>query len=68
MNLLTTKEAAKRLGVTPERVCAMIIAGRLPAERFGRAYIIKEGDLKLVANRKAGRPPNRNAAKKGSKK
>jgi excisionase family DNA binding protein len=57
MILLTTKEAAERLGVTPVRVCAMITAGRLPAERFGRAYMIKEKDLKLVADRKPGRPP-----------
>lgn len=66
MNLLTTKEAAERLGVTPVRVCAMITAGRLPAERFGRAYMIKESDLKLVANRKPGRPASK-ASKKGGK-
>lgn len=66
MNLLTTKQAAERLGVTSVRVCAMIAAGRLPAERFGRAYMIKEGDLKLVADRRPGRPV-RKAAKKGAK-
>lgn len=66
MNLLTTKEAAERLGVTTVRVCAMITAGRLPAERFGRAYMIKESDLKLVADRKPGRPV-RKAAKKSGK-
>jgi excisionase family DNA binding protein len=66
MNLLTTKEAAERLGVTTVRVCAMITAGRLPAERFGRAYMIKEADLKLVEGRKPGRPP-RKSAKKGGK-
>lgn len=67
MNLLTTKEAAERLGVTSVRVCAMIAAGRLPAERFGRAYMIKESDLKLVADRRPGRPVQK-AAKKSSKK
>jgi excisionase family DNA binding protein len=56
MNPLTTKEAAERLGVTTVRVCAMITAGRQPAQRFGRAYIIKEGDLKLVQDHKPGRP------------
>jgi excisionase family DNA binding protein len=56
MKLLTTKEAADLLGVTSVRVCAMIAAGRLPASRFGRAYMIKESDLKLVKDRKRGRP------------
>ena len=66
MTLLTTKDAAERLGVTTVRVCAMITAGRLPAERFGRAYMIKESDLKLVEGRKPGRPPQK-AAKKGGR-
>ncbi len=57
MNLLTTKEAAGRLGVSVRRVHALIQDGRLPAEKFGRDYMIKEEDLKLVADRKPGRPP-----------
>ncbi len=61
MNFLTTKEAAGRLGVTTVRVCAMITAGRLPAQRFGRAYMIKEADLKLVQDRKPGRPAQKPA-------
>ena len=56
MNLLTTKEAAERLGITPRRVIAMIQAEQLPAEKFGRDYMIKEKDLKLVEDRKVGRP------------
>ncbi|HEX7176697.1 MAG TPA: helix-turn-helix domain-containing protein [Pyrinomonadaceae bacterium] len=56
MNLLTTKEVAERLGVTPRRVLAMIQAEQLPAEKFGRDYMIKEKDLKLVEDRKVGRP------------
>jgi excisionase family DNA binding protein len=56
MNLLTTKEAAERLGITPRRVVAMIQAEQLPAEKFGRDYMIKEKDLKLVEDRKVGRP------------
>ena len=35
----------------------MIEAGKLPAERFGNAYVIKESDLRLVEDRKPGRPP-----------
>jgi excisionase family DNA binding protein len=56
MTLLTTKQAATRLGVTTRRVVAMIQADQLPAEKFGRDYIIKEKDLKLVEGRKVGRP------------
>ena len=55
--LLTTPEAAARLGVTPRRVLALIKAGRLPSKQFGRDHIVKESDLALVAERKAGRPP-----------
>jgi hypothetical protein len=35
----------------------MAQSGRLPASRFGRALMIKESDLALVADRKPGRPP-----------
>ena len=57
MKLLTTQEAADRLDVTPARIRAMILAGRLPAEKFGHVHMIKEEDLALVADRKPGRPP-----------
>jgi excisionase family DNA binding protein len=56
MKLLTTTEVAARLGVTIKRVQAMIRDGRLPAEKMGRDYFIKEDDLKLVEDRKPGRP------------
>ncbi len=56
MNLLTTKETAERLGVTVTRVQQLIAAGSLPAEKMGRDYFIKEDDLKLVEDRKPGRP------------
>jgi excisionase family DNA binding protein len=56
MGFLTTKQAAKRLGITPRRVQALIEAGRLPAQKFGRDYMIQEADLKLVEERKVGRP------------
>ena len=57
MKMLTTEEAAERLGVTTARVRAMILAGRLPADKFGRAHMIREDALKLVEDRKPGRPP-----------
>ena len=59
MNLLTTKEAAEKLGVSVRRVQAMITKGGLPASKLGRDYLIKESDLKLVEDRKPGRPPKK---------
>lgn len=55
-NLLTTSEAAAKLGVTRWRVNAMIRDERLKAERFGSIFLIRESDLKAVENRKVGRP------------
>lgn len=66
MNGLTTKEAAEKLGVTVTRVQQLILAGRLPAEKKGRDYFISEDDLKLVEDRKPGRPPKK-ADEKGGK-
>lgn len=57
MHLLTTKETADKLGVSIRRVQAMITDGVLPATKLGRDYVIKESDLKLVEDRKPGRPP-----------
>jgi excisionase family DNA binding protein len=67
MSLLTTKQVAERLGVTTKRIQAMIRDGRLPAEKFGRDYVIKESDLKLVEDRKPGRPPKQASKKKAKK-
>lgn len=55
--MLTTPEVAERLGVSTRRVLALIQAGRLPSQQFGRDHVIKESDLKLVENRQPGRPP-----------
>jgi len=56
MDYLTTKQVAERLGITARRVQVLIEAGRLPAQKFGRDYQIREKNLKLVENRKRGRP------------
>jgi excisionase family DNA binding protein len=55
--LLTTPQVAERLGVTARRVLALIEAGRLPSQQYGRDHLVKESDLKLVEDRKPGRPP-----------
>lgn len=51
MELLTTKEVAKLLGMPVRQVPALITNGRVPATKFGRDYMIDEKDLKLVENR-----------------
>ena len=60
MALMTTAEAARRLGVTHRRVRQLIEAGRLPASKFGPVWVVVEADLRLVENRPGpGRPPRR---------
>jgi excisionase family DNA binding protein len=69
---ITTKEAADRLGVSAARVRQLVLAGNLPAEKFGRDLMIKASDLKLVEDRPMGRPPKAKAnganGRKGGKK
>jgi excisionase family DNA binding protein len=55
--LLTTQQAAAELGVTDSRVRQLIIAGKLPAQSFGRSHMIKRSDLKNVVVGNRGRPP-----------
>jgi len=71
MELLTTQQAADKLGVHRSRVHALIKTGRLPAQKFGNVYMIREADLKLVESRKPGRPykwQGKKVAKQSNKK
>lgn len=54
--MLSVIEAAKQLGVSRIRVNQLISSGRLPAEKVGRSFIIRESDLELVRERTPGRP------------
>jgi len=56
MKIITTTEAAKRLGVTPDRVRKMIDAKRLKATKLGNIWVIDPKDLEAVKDRKVGRP------------
>lgn len=53
---LTTKQAAARLGVNASRIRQLVIAKKLPAEKFGHVLMIDEQDLKPLENRRPGRP------------
>ena len=57
MKLLSTKEAAEILGVTPIRIRQLIHEGKLEAHLIGRDYAIEESALNGVQTYgKAGRP------------
>lgn len=61
MGLISTKEAAERLGVHRSRVLVLIKSGRLPARRVGTTWVIDEADLELpsVRERRTGYPVGR---------
>jgi excisionase family DNA binding protein len=63
VTILTTAEAAERLGITPRRLRALVKVGKLPAEKFGTAYMINEKDLAKVKDRKPGRPKRASGTK-----
>ncbi len=57
MKLLTTREAAERRGVSVRLIQQLIKLGKLPAEKIGRDYVIKERDVdKVTIYGKVGRP------------
>jgi len=57
MKLLSTDEAAERLGVSGRRVRALIAEGKLRATYVGGGYVIEEAALNAVkVYGKAGRP------------
>ena len=51
------------MGVHITRVQVLIREGRLPAQKIGRTYVVNEDDLKLVEDRKPGRPRKAQAQK-----
>jgi excisionase family DNA binding protein len=66
--LLTTSQAAQKLGVSAGRVRQMVADGQLPVVRLGRDNLIRAADLALVKDRKTGRPPkDRDSSKKESR-
>jgi excisionase family DNA binding protein len=64
MKIISTTEAARRLGITANRVRAMIRAKRLKAMKVGHEWLIDPKDLDAVKERKVGRPRK---SRKGTK-
>ena len=62
--LITTAEAAAKLGLTVRAIQKMIEAGRLEAQKVGRDYLIDPNALGDIPKQAAGRPPNAASAKK----
>ena len=56
MGLISTAQAAERLGISKQRVFQLIQDGRLPAQKVGPIYVIDAAVLKTVKRMKPGRP------------
>jgi excisionase family DNA binding protein len=56
--LLTTAEAAQRLGLSPSRIRHLVLEGRLKGTRYGRDILFTPADLDRFAalQRPNGRP------------
>lgn len=65
--MLSVKESADMLGVTPARVRALIAQKALSAQKVGRSWVIKEEDIldRLSRHPKAGRPVRTTIAASG---
>ena len=65
--MLTTAQAAAALKISRQRVLALIRAGRLPAQKIGRDWMIEPKDLELVKVRPpVGYPKGRPRGKKAA--
>ncbi len=53
---LTLAEAAERLGLSGQRVGQLIQAGRLPAAKFGKVWLVHKEDLAAFQPQPPGRP------------
>lgn len=63
MDLLSTKQAAEKVGVSVARIQQWIWDGRLPAIRPSRDYLIDAKDLENIVAFRRGRPKKTNGTK-----
>jgi len=54
MDFLTTQQAGEFLGVSSQRILALIKIGRLPAEKVGRDWLVALQDLERFEKRPQG--------------
>jgi excisionase family DNA binding protein len=57
--MLTIAQAAEKLGVSRQRVQALVAAKRLRATKFGNVYVIQEADLRRLKIGPVGWPKGR---------
>lgn len=54
--LISTTEAAARLGISPQRVRVLISQGRLVARKIGRTHVVELASVESYKPRPEGRP------------
>lgn len=57
--LLTTLEAAERIGVSRARVLQLIAEGQLPARRLGSQWVVRAQDVDAFERQPVGYPKGR---------
>ncbi|MBN9120719.1 MAG: helix-turn-helix domain-containing protein [Planctomycetes bacterium] len=58
-DLLSTREAARLLEVTPQQVRTHARAGRLAGKLVGRDWVFRRGDVKAFVPAPRGRPSDK---------
>ena len=66
MELLSTAEVAQRLGIHHYSVCRIIREGRLPAQKFGKTWVVSADDVLKLSETYQARPgrPRKNPRRK----
>jgi excisionase family DNA binding protein len=68
MKLISTKEAARIIGVSQRRVQQFVTQGRLQAQKIGGVWLVNPDGLDKVRNLKNGRPKNPNQGEQACQK
>jgi excisionase family DNA binding protein len=56
MNMHTTNEVAKILGVSSSRIRHLVLKGRVTPVKIGLCYFFTDAEVDKIRVRKAGRP------------